>query len=338
MFQFIKSSQHLTILHSLLLWTFCITQWAEAGIVTFGSGANSFTMEFVDIGDKANAADTVTGYGGVAYTFRAGKTEVSNSMIAVYNALQDPDISTLSTVADRPAQGITFRQAAAFVNWMNEETGNAAAYNVDSGTGEIVQWNAIDHPDDYDASNPWRSTRSVYVLPTLDEFYKAAYYNPSASQYFAYPTGSDTAPTSVSSGTSANTAVFDDDPSDFDFLGNPAAINQAGGLSAYGVMGLGGNVAELSETGYDDFGDYVRFELGGSYTSPVELLAAESQGSGAQVLLDDESYDGTGFRVYEIADFGDVVPEPSSLIVLGLFAAGTWFYRRRQGSRCMSPP
>lgn len=49
---------------------------AEAAVVSFGSGANSFQMEFVTIGNPGNAADT-TGLpnpaGAVGYTYGIGK-------------------------------------------------------------------------------------------------------------------------------------------------------------------------------------------------------------------------------------------------------------------------
>ncbi|MEI6538751.1 MAG: hypothetical protein WCO86_04380 [Planctomycetota bacterium] len=47
----------------------------------------------------------------------------------------------------------------------------------------------------------------------------------------------NTAPTAVASGTDANTAVYDGQS-------GPADVNLTGGLSPYGIMGLGGNVFE----------------------------------------------------------------------------------------------
>ena len=64
--------------------------------------------------------------------------------------------------------------------------------------------------------------------------------------YWNYPTGSDAAPTAVTSGTTAGTAVYDQV-----FSQGPADITQAGGLSAYGVMAMGGNVYEWEETEFD---------------------------------------------------------------------------------------
>jgi len=80
----------------------------------------------------------------------------------------------------------------------------------------------------------------VYFLPSVDEWYKAAYYDPTGGAYYDYPTGSNTAPTPVASGTAAGTAVYSGQV-------GPANITLAGGLSPYGTMGQGGNVYEWDE-------------------------------------------------------------------------------------------
>jgi hypothetical protein len=52
---------------------------------TFGSGANTFHIEFVTIGNPGNAADDVSANpdfaGSVSYTYRIGKFEVSRDMV-----------------------------------------------------------------------------------------------------------------------------------------------------------------------------------------------------------------------------------------------------------------
>ncbi|MFM8215191.1 MAG: hypothetical protein ACKN82_11185, partial [Pirellula sp.] len=61
----------------------------QAAVVSFGSGGNTFNMEFVTIGNPGNAADN-TGSpnpaGAVGYTYGIGKFEVSEDMIDKYNA------------------------------------------------------------------------------------------------------------------------------------------------------------------------------------------------------------------------------------------------------------
>ena len=82
------------------------------------------------------------------------------------------------------------------------------------------------------AANPFRNSQAQYFLPNVDEWYKAAYYDPTSGVYFDYPTGSDSAPTAVASGTAAGTAVYDAQV-------GPADITLAGGLSPYGTMARG---------------------------------------------------------------------------------------------------
>ena len=73
----------------------------------------------------------------------------------------------------------------------------------------------------------------------MDEWFKAAYYDPTANggvgSYWRLPTGSNSAP--VPGGTAEGTAVYNQPSSQ-----GPADIDNAGGLSPYGIMGMGGNV------------------------------------------------------------------------------------------------
>ncbi|RLS68778.1 MAG: hypothetical protein DWH99_14230, partial [Planctomycetota bacterium] len=64
---------------------------SQAGTITFGSGGNTFNMEFVTIGNPGNAADTDANAqplnaGAVGYSYDIGKFEVSEDMIEKYNA------------------------------------------------------------------------------------------------------------------------------------------------------------------------------------------------------------------------------------------------------------
>ena len=109
------------------------------------------------------------------------------------------------------------------------------------------------------------------MLPNVDEWYKAAYYDPNAFEgngdYWNFPNGSFDPPTPVSSGTDPGTAVMEQRT----FQG-PADITQAGGLSPYGVMAQGGNVWEWEETEFDLVNDdpgAIRAARGGRWLSGV---------------------------------------------------------------------
>ncbi|MFM8573167.1 MAG: SUMF1/EgtB/PvdO family nonheme iron enzyme, partial [Pirellula sp.] len=207
-----------------------------AGTVTFGSGANQFSMDFVTIGNPGNSPDT-TGSpnpaGAVGYEYGIGKFEVSEDMITKFNASQSLQITKDSRGTNKPATSVSWNEAARFVNWLNTSTGGFAAYKfTTSGVNDdIALWTAADTLD-YDPLNPYRSKRATYVLPSYNEWYKAAYYKGGSlnAGYWDYTTGSNTAPTAVASGTGAGTAVYNGQS-------GPADVDQAGGLSPYGVMG-----------------------------------------------------------------------------------------------------
>ena len=257
-----------------------------AAVVSFGTGTNQFQMEFVTIGDTTNAADT-TGSpdpaGAVGYEYGIGKFEVSRDMITKYNSNFGTANSLAITMfdmtsfggngANRPATGISWNEAARFVNWLNTSTGNQAAYKFTTSDvkGNIALWQSGDAG--YDVNNKYRNSLAKYFLPSYNEWYKAAYYNPTNSTYYNFTNGSDTAPTAVASGTTAGTAVYDGGS-----VTGPANVDQAGGLSPYGVMGLGGNVFEWEESSDDlanSSGSYSRGVRGGMWNNyPFDLSSS----------------------------------------------------------------
>ena len=98
---------------------------------TFGSGANTFDIEFVAIGDPGNAADT-TGNpnpaGSVPYAFRMGKFEISEQMIDKANDEGSLGITKDTRGPDKPATRVSWNEAARFVNWLNMSSGSSPAY------------------------------------------------------------------------------------------------------------------------------------------------------------------------------------------------------------------
>jgi len=296
-----------------------------AGTVTFGSGSNQFNMEFKTIGNPGNAADTDTNArplnaGAVAYTYDIGKFEVSRDMVTKYNATSgvvaislDPMTGiTGGTGANKPATGISWNEAARFVNWLNTSTGGVAAYKftTSGANADIAVWTAADTLD-YNAANPYRSLRAKYVLPSYNEWYKAAYYNPTNSTYYDYPTCSDTAPTAVASGT--GTGVNGNNEAVSNFQDGPADVDKAGGLSPYGVMGLGGNATEWEESSGDlanSSGSSSRGLRGGNWVGGSSNLSSSTRGNHAPSL----EVNVLGFRVASLSSDA-VVPEPSLLVI-----------------------
>jgi formylglycine-generating enzyme required for sulfatase activity len=278
-------------------------------------------MDFVTIGNPGNAADT-TGSpnpaGSVPYTYNLGKYEVSRGQIDKANAagslgitLQDMS-SYGGNGVNRPATGISWYEAAKFVNWLNTSTGGTAAYKFVGGTFQL--WSSTDAG--YNASNLFRNSNAKFWLPTTDEWYKGAYGKADGS-WSNFPNGTDSAPTAVAGGTAANTAVYDGQQSGF------ADITSAGGLSAYGTMGQGGNVWEWNETAYDGTNDTAgegRTMRGGALYSGDSSILDASYRPISNPSIEYYTY---GFRVASL-------PEPSSLSMLALGGVVLVLGRRRK--------
>jgi formylglycine-generating enzyme len=237
-------------------WFLAIAAAPLAEADTFGSGENQFEIEFVTIGDPGNAADT-TGepnpVGSVPYVYGIGTYEVPEHAIRRANAATADSEMPLSITLDergpdKPATSVSWFEAARFVNWLNEDKGAPRAYKFDDGpggSGDFELW----EPGDvgYNPANPFRNTQARYFLPSVDEWYKAAFYDPVTDSYFDYPTGMNTPPMAVASGMEANTAVYNQ--------AGPADVMLAGGESPFGTVGQAGNSAEWQETAFDLLND-----------------------------------------------------------------------------------
>jgi formylglycine-generating enzyme len=334
----------LSTLTLLALAVTCVPTAQAAFVESFGTGTNSFGMTFVPIGNAGNAADTAGSpnpAGSVGYEYNMGKYTVSRQMIDKANAAGNLGITLADMAsyggngANRPATGVSWNEAARFVNWLNTSNGHAAAYNFAVQPGDVgynananIQlWQVGDAG--YNAANPFRNSLAKYFLPSMDEWYKAAYYDPTKNGgtggYRAYSTG-DSAPTAVSGGTAAGTAVYAQPSSQ-----GPADIDNAGGLSAYGVMGMGGNVMNWEESTVNLLNDSPssrRGVRGGVWSSNSTFLSA----SGRINLHPTFGGSGVGFRVASLTSgAANVIPEPSSA-ALWTWALGGLLYRRKRSS------
>ena len=319
----------------ILLALICLC--ANAIADTFGTGANQFEIEFVEIGDPGNTADTSgkpSPAGAVDYVYNIGKFEISREVIEKANAegdlgidLHPMDFVSGGPRAAMPATGVSWNEGARFANWLNTSQGLPAAYKFNTQPGDrdydananVEHWTNGD--PGFDAANPIRNSLAKYFLPGSDEWYKAAYYDPDANGgdggYWNFPTGSDTPPTAVASGTAPNTAVYSQTREQ-----GPADITKAGGLSPYGVMGLGGNVWEWERAS----GSAVRNGRGGGWESTSGVLDVSDRPFFGPPTGEAVS---AGFRIVS-------VPEPSSL-PLGFLGILGLLLRHSVGQHVRSP-
>jgi|GEM_PF-3579350 len=160
-----------------------------------------------------------------------------------------------SQMGNKPVLFVTYFDGLRFANWLTNGQGagdtESGSYILTGGTATPSNW----------LSTPRQAT-GRYFLPSADEWYKAAYYQPSsaggdADNYWAYPTASNTLPTQAlptAEGDVANpgpnVAIFDGG-----FVwggssgrGKVGTVGSAGGHSFFDVYDLAGNASEWTDT------------------------------------------------------------------------------------------
>jgi formylglycine-generating enzyme required for sulfatase activity len=287
----------------------------------FGSGVNTFDMEFVTIDDPGNIADTTgvpTPAGSVSYSYRMSKYEVSEAMIEVANAVGGISITKDNRGDDKPATSVTWYESAKFVNWLNSNSGNSPAYKFDLA-GNFQLWEACDAG--YDPQNRYRNTLAKYFLPNVDEWFKAAYYDPVTGAYYNYPTGSDLVPDGIDFVGDPNfEAVYRETA----YNDEPNNIADVGLLSSYGTAGQGGNVMEWLETDSDSINDDTIFmgrtARGGYWQQFPIVMQAGHSGISSSPFAEGGII---GFRVASLT-----IPEPSTVTILCLGCLGFTCRRR----------
>jgi formylglycine-generating enzyme required for sulfatase activity len=243
-------------------------------------------IDFVTIGNAGNAADTggTTGCGAVGYNYRIGKYEVSNAQWNSFTAAAGAPTGNQSayfTGAQQPTNMVSWYEAAQFCNYLTSGNKYSGAYKFDI-SGNFLEIDRVSSISTYG---------TTYVIPTEDEWYKAAFYKPDSSGYSLYANGTDTAPIA---GVQSNYNGA---------IGAPWNVG-TGTQEQNGTFDMMGNVYEWNETLISSD----RGIRGGSYgpTDDYGLRSSDRYGSYRDPYY--EYYD-IGFRVAS-------VPEPCSLALL----------------------
>jgi formylglycine-generating enzyme required for sulfatase activity len=316
-----------------------------ATFVVFAPDARAVTMSWSPVGNPGNANDPATGnlYGGVGYNYNIGTYDVTNSQyveflnakdstganpLGLYNSSMNfppygginynagnangNKYSVISGDGNPPVNYVTWYDAIRFANWLNNGQGNGdtenGAYTLLGGTPTPSNGNSIT-----------RNAGATAFLPSENEWYKAAYYNPATSSYFQYATGSNAVPISRSPTGLANHAnFFPDGPFNLTDVGA-----YSGTTSPYAAFDMNGNVFQWHEAFYS--GSFRGIRGGGFFSDSGALQSSRREGSIAS-----DGYNFIGFRVANIPT-GYVIPEPSSfmLAALGFVALAAWRLRRR---------
>ena len=327
------------ILGAFFILSFSLSAQAD----NFGSGSNTFSIAFVDVGNAGNPADAASRnqLGAVPYVYRIGADEISQEQIELATAGGLLGVTAGAWGGSQPAAFMKWYEMAAFVNWLNTSTGNVPAYNLaydggsDNSSWVMSLWSSEDAWQT-GGQNLYRNKNAYYFLPSDDEWFKAAYQknDGATGNYWTYPTGSDSVPTPVASGTAAGSAVYAQS-----LTAPPAPVKQSGGLSAYGTMGQGGNVWEWLETsvsGSNSIPSEDRVMWGGSSEDQSQVLQSMNSSPFNANPASENIY--VGFRVASAeVGVGVAVPEPSTLALLtiGLGSVIYAAYRRRRPSRSL---
>ncbi len=316
------------------------------------ASAHAIEIELVPVGNAGNAPDTRymnISVGSVGYDYQIGKYEITagqyteflnavakadpyelyNPNLAITYQLRGAGIkrsgsspnfsySLSAEAANRPVNYVSFWDAARFANWLH----NGQPVGPEgSGTTEDGSYHDVGNQALFG-----RNAGATFVIPTEDEWYKAAYHDKTvglSSTYFDYPTRTNAVPgrdtnETTNAGNNANYLTFDY------LIGNPFYRTEVGEFelseSPYGTFDEGGNVTEWNETAVNDSSRGAR--VGHFGTPSIAMNAsfggfADPTGEGP----------GLGFRVARI-------PEPSTTTLAVISAiAGYFFFRRRITAR-----
>ncbi len=327
---------------------------AQADVFNMPSGQTS--VQFVSVGDPNNPPDPATGYGAVPYVYQMGKYDVTvgqycqflnavakTDPYGLYNSYMSTDYSTIkinqsgspgnysyavtggySQAANCPIFDVTWGDAARFCNWLDNGQPTAPEGNGITETGAYTL-----SGDTTNLTTESRNAGAKYFIPTENEWYKAAYFDPANGSYWTYPTQSNSTPSNSlgSAATSNNDANFwNSGYSDTTNYLTPVGEFEET-TSPFGAYDMGGDINQWNETliNINGANQAYRNVLGGSWNFTSYGLTSSSSGTnGIYGSSTNEDYY-IGFRVAS-------TPEPTSIALLlaGGFCLLAYAWRRRR--------
>ncbi|MBN1512340.1 MAG: SUMF1/EgtB/PvdO family nonheme iron enzyme [Phycisphaerae bacterium] len=303
------------------------------------SASAAINIETVTVSNAGNVPDArygTPGCGAVDYVYDIGRYEVTAGQYTAFlnavaasdtHGLYDPYMvssaygcqiqrfgspgnytySVEPDWADRPVNHVSWGDAARFSNWLanGQPSGGQDLTTTEDGSyylGGATSRAAL--------MAVTRKASVTWVIPSEDEWYKAAYHknDPGApgGNYWDYPTGSDSLPSNglIDPDPGSNAAFCDGAYT----IGSPYWRTEVGEFenseSPYGTFDQGGNVWEWNETTIS--GSY-RGLRGGSFNGDGDYLHASHQNYGQPTY--ELFY--VGFRVA-------LIPEPATIAVLAV--------------------
>jgi formylglycine-generating enzyme required for sulfatase activity len=250
--------------------------------ITQAHATSPLVIETAIVGNPGNAGDAqIQGtFGAVDYVYAIGRYEVTAGQYAAFlDAVAATDTYALYDVrmwthaegckiertgapgnytygvapdqANRPVNFVSWGDAARFANWLHNGQPTGAQ---DLTTTEDGSYFLDGKTADWELEGVVREPDATWVIPTEDEWYKAAYHknDGATGNYFNYPTGHDSAVSNdLVDPDPGNNATFSRPVADYT-IGAPYYRTEVGAhensASPYGTFDQGGNVQEFNET------------------------------------------------------------------------------------------
>ena len=230
------------------------------------------SLELVTVGSPGNRADT-NGFGAVAYAYRMGRHEVTTAQYVEFlnaKAKADPDgglwnndmdrsrsgegmrceirrsgdpgrfvHSVAPEFANRPVSHVSFLDACRFCNWLHNGQGDG---DTETGAYTLKGYSGTD------GRRIRRNPEARFFVPTEDEWYKAAYFDPNkpgGPGYWRYPTRSDAKPGRDPASPNAANWFSDGFLDPVHFYSEVGSFPSA--LGPWGTLDQAGNIAEWTD-------------------------------------------------------------------------------------------
>ncbi|MHC4697179.1 MAG: DUF4215 domain-containing protein [Planctomycetota bacterium] len=212
--------------------------------------------------------------------------------------------------SNRPVNYVSWGDAARFCNWMHNgqptgaqglSTTEDGSYYLNGAMSDDALIAVVREPD------------ATWVIPSEDEWYKAAYHKNDGvtGNYFDYPTSSDSVPSNdLIDPDPGNNANFDDDGG---AIGSPYFRTVAGDFensdSPYGTFDQGGNVWEWNDIVHSGM---FRSSRGGSYVDAMGVATLHAAFRYFYVQAPSVEYKYNGFRIANVSAYvcGNGLVEP----------------------------